>query len=404
VIRIGPDNTMGPIATLLSPDMSRTVAQLDYAVAGSTGMAIIQRESGQYQAPYNVYTATFDPVTLSGGAIWAGTDPYATYRFITADGQAHVSGEAGGMFGSNDTQVAAGIWAALGGAALLNVGAEVTRHSSSSFVIGSSESSNAPNNRFTGRQQAAVAALHYFFPFSQLTNTEYGGSVCKTSAATSTPYSYSEPNKGTPETVPPSGCGAGLTIESWYHTPERRMKNPESNLEPLRPAVRRWLRLTVAAIAVLVLMVLLAVGGYVALISGWHPIPSTTLGCSLHKRFHSFSGSPVTKSENLGLATDCLKVTISGRDQAIRDIQKIAAIRAWFDSRSDLWVENFLNAPDQHKPLIVIRACNQAPGTSETSVYLDEDWIGLNPSKRFQRPICRGEWKEMAAIITGANP
>ena len=66
-------------------------------------------------------------------------------------------------------------------------------------------------------------------------------------------------------------------------------------------------------------MVLLSVAGYVGIIFGWHPIPSTALGRSLHKRFHSFSGSPVTKSENLGLATDCLEVTTAGREGIVRD-------------------------------------------------------------------------------------
>ena len=182
------------------------------------------------------------------------------------------------------------------------------------------------------------------------------------------------------------------------------MSYTESDLQPLRPVVRRSLRVAVAAIAALVLIVVLSIAAYVGLIFGWHPIPSTSLGCSLHKRFHSFSGSPVTKSENLGLATDCLKVTISGREDIIRDADKIAAVRAWLDSRSDLWIENFLNPPDQGKPLIVIRTCNQPRGTAETYVYVDEDWIGFYPSKRYQRPICRGEWKEMAAIVTGAKP
>lgn len=96
---------------------------------------------------------------------------------------------------------------------------------------------------------------------------------------------------------------------------------------------------------------------------------------------------------------------MAGREEIIRDAQTIAAVREWLDARSDLWVENFLNAPDQGHPLIVIRACTQpSPGISETSVYLDEDWIGVNPSKRYQRPICRGEWREMAAIIMGARP
>jgi hypothetical protein len=179
---------------------------------------------------------------------------------------------------------------------------------------------------------------------------------------------------------------------------------PESDLEPLPPAVRRSLRAAVAAISVVVFLVPLLVAAYIGLLFGWHPIPTTALGCALHKRFHSFSGSPVTKSENLQLATDCLKVSIFGREEIIRDAQKIAVVRAWLDSRSDLWVENFLNAPDQGKPLIVIRGCNQPPETSDTYVYLDEDWIGSVPSKRYQRPICRGEWREMAAIITAARP
>jgi hypothetical protein len=170
----------------------------------------------------------------------------------------------------------------------------------------------------------------------------------------------------------------------------------ESDLEPLPPAVRRLLRAGGVVIVVAVFSALLWGAAYVGLLFGWHPIPSTALGCSLHKRFHSFNGSPV----KLQLATDCLKVTISGREEIIRDAQKIAAIRAWLDSRSDLWLENFLNGPDEGTPIIEIRACNQPPGTSDAYVYLDEDWIGFSPSKRHQRPICRGEWREMAAIIT----
>ena len=96
-------------------------------------------------------------------------------------------------------------------------------------------------------------------------------------------------------------------------------------------------------IVVVVLAVVLWIAAYVGLIFGWHPIPSTALGCSLHKRFHSFNGSPV-KSENLQMATDCLKVTIFEREEIIRDAPTIAAVRVWLDSRSDLWVENILNA------------------------------------------------------------
>ena len=105
------------------------------------------------------------------------------------------------------------------------------------------------------------------------------------------------------------------------------------------------------------------------------------------------------------MAKDCLKATIFGREEILRDAQKVAAVRAWFDSRSDLWIENIIKgiAPDQGEPLIVIRSCDQPSGTSDTSyVYLNEDWIGFYPSKMHQRPICRGEWRQMAAIIKGS--
>ena len=181
------------------------------------------------------------------------------------------------------------------------------------------------------------------------------------------------------------------------------MNYTESDLEPLPPAVRRSLRGAAAAISVVVLLVLLWAAAYIGLIFGWHPIPTTALGCSLHKRFHSANG-PLVESENLLLATDCLKVTLFGREDAIRGAQKIKAIRGWLDSRSDLWVENFLHAPDQGTPLIIIRACTRPPGTSDSYVYLEDDWVGFNPGKRLQRPICRGEWREMAAIITATRP
>jgi hypothetical protein len=162
-------------------------------------------------------------------------------------------------------------------------------------------------------------------------------------------------------------------------------------------------RAQATAVAAIVFVLLLGIGGYAALIFGWQPIPSTALGCSLHKRFHSFHGNPV-KSENLPLATDCLRVTILGQEEIVRNVHKIAAVRAWLDSRSDLWVENFLNAPDQDAQLLTIRSCSPPAGTSEGYVYLGEDWIGVNPSKRLQRPICRGEWREMAAILSADGP
>src|SRR4051812_28697276 len=197
-------------------------------------------------------------------------------------------------------------------------------------------------------------------------------------------------------------CRSGGSDEDGLNGCSMSHINPED--VPLPARLRRFLRASAVAVAAIVFALVVAIVGYGALIFGWHPIPSTALGCSLHKRFHSFHGAPV-KFENLELATDCLKVTVHGRDEIVRDAQKIAAARAWFDSRSDLWVENFLNAPDQSPQLLTIRACNPPPGSSDGYVYLTEDWIGSNPSKRLQRPICRAEWREIAAILStaGAN-
>jgi len=79
------------------------------------------------------------------------------------------------------------------------------------------------------------------------------------------------------------------------------MSHIEPEDVPLPPTLRRFLGVSAAAVAAIVLVLLIGIGGYVALIFGWHPIPSTALGCSLHKRFHSFHGAPV-KFENLQLA------------------------------------------------------------------------------------------------------
>jgi hypothetical protein len=107
-----------------------------------------------------------------------------------------------------------------------------------------------------------------------------------------------------------------------------RLSHLEPEDVPLPPTLRRFLGVSAAAVAAIVFVLLIGIGGYAALIFGWHPIPSTALGCSLRKRFHSFHGNPV-KSENLQLATDCLRVTILGQEEIVRNVQKIAAARAW---------------------------------------------------------------------------
>ena len=98
---------------------------------------------------------------------------------------------------------------------------------------------------------------------------------------------------------------------------ERGLDYTDPDLKPLPPTGRRVLRIPVVAGIAVSFAIVLGVGGSVALLFGWHPIPSTALVCSLHKRSHSFSGSPVTKSDNLQLATDCLKVTIFGREEMV---------------------------------------------------------------------------------------
>jgi hypothetical protein len=170
---------------------------------------------------------------------------------------------------------------------------------------------------------------------------------------------------------------------------------------PFSARVRRALRATGAAVFIASVTVVLSGVGYVKLVFGWHPIPSTAIGCSLHKKFHSFNGMRM-KSENVGLATDCLKAVVQGREATVRDQRRITAIRAWFDSRTDLWIENILTtAPDPGPPFIVLRACE---AERDHHVYVNEDWIGYSPSKSHQRPICRGEWRELAAIIGGVEP
>ena len=181
VIRIGPDNTMGPVTTLLPPDILKTVAEVDYAVAGTTGKAIIKRQSASYLDPsypgHTVSTATFDPIALTASIEFAGTDFHeAYYRFITADGQVHVSGETTG----NDTQVAPGVWATLGGTASAVVGPVVGLSSSSSLLTGGSTSSNALMGTYRTEDDAAKAILRELNPASIAFNWEYGGPICKT--------------------------------------------------------------------------------------------------------------------------------------------------------------------------------------------------------------------------------
>ena len=145
VIRIGPDNTMGPMTTLLPAGMLFSAAEVDYAVSDTTGVALIKRESGHDGDPTNVYKASFDPVTLAAAVTPFSTDPYVSLRFISSDGDVFASGETTG----NDAQVAAGLWAGLGGTASLREGPDILVHPSSSYLPGSSYSTNRASRPLT---------------------------------------------------------------------------------------------------------------------------------------------------------------------------------------------------------------------------------------------------------------
>ena len=64
------------------------------------------------------------------------------------------------MFGANDNQVARGMWAGLGRTASLWVGPEVDIESSSSYLTGSAQSTNA----------GLIPSIHYFLPEGELVN------------------------------------------------------------------------------------------------------------------------------------------------------------------------------------------------------------------------------------------
>ena len=182
VIRIGPDNTMGPMTTLLPAGMLFSAAEVDYAVSDTTGVALIKRESGHDGDPTNVYKATFDPVTLAAAVTPFSTDPYVSLRFISSDGDVYASGETGGMFGSNDNQVAFGVWAGIGARAVLSVAPILGAAPSSSLVTGGATSANAWFPGFSTIDEAAKDVLRNLNPISIFRNWEYAGHVCKTGA------------------------------------------------------------------------------------------------------------------------------------------------------------------------------------------------------------------------------
>ncbi|MGH9409561.1 MAG: hypothetical protein ACRD1V_08920 [Vicinamibacterales bacterium] len=163
----------------------------------------------------------------------------------------------------------------------------------------------------------------------------------------------------------------------------------------MRPRDVRVVRIIVMALVAATLVAIVCGAAYVGLIEGWHPIPGTSVGCALHKRFHASDLAPVSSRE-LGLETGCLNVLINGQRTVVQDPRVLQRARAWFDARSDLWSERFLTATALDEPAIEIERCSELSGPR---VSVSEDWIEFVPSKGLRRPICQGEWRALALIL-----
>jgi len=122
--------------------------EIDYAVTDTVGRALIKRYTDETTHHYEVYDISFDPTSLSPvDTPFPSTDPYVSFRFISTGGAVYASGVAGGTFGANDNQVAPGIWVTLGAGPSMTLGPEVDVHWASSYLQGSSSSTNGADRR-----------------------------------------------------------------------------------------------------------------------------------------------------------------------------------------------------------------------------------------------------------------
>jgi len=78
-------------------------------------------------------------------------------------------------------------------------------------------------------------------------------------------------------------------------------------LDPLPPKVRTSTLIAASIFSVLALAVLASACSFLALSFGWHPLPHTTFGCSLHKKFRAGDGR--IDFEQLFPDDDCLIVS-----------------------------------------------------------------------------------------------
>jgi hypothetical protein len=168
-------------------------------------------------------------------------------------------------------------------------------------------------------------------------------------------------------------------------------------LEPLPPTVRRSLQVAAFIGAAAAFSIIFVVGSGAALMFGWHPLPETAVGCYLHKTFHAFNAR--VESQKLIANADCIKVSTLRRDGMIRDATRIKALHSWLATRVELWQENLLSLIDKPgPPVLIIRPCSQRHDYDEY-IYANEDWLGVVPGKALMRPICRNQWREVAALV-----
>ena len=147
----------------------------------------------------------------------------------------------------------------------------------------------------------------------------------------------------------------------------------------------------------------------VALYFGWHPLPETAIGCSLHEKYHR--GGWRAEPEKIIATADCIRVTIPGphgvspgRSYVIQGADQIEALRSWLSARHNLWAGAPILYPHARPRLRFIRPCRtQQPGYDQF-IAANEDWLVDGKGKGLLRPICRGEWRELSALVRSSEP
>jgi hypothetical protein len=170
------------------------------------------------------------------------------------------------------------------------------------------------------------------------------------------------------------------------------------DLEPLPPRVRRGLSLIGIIVGVVTLGCLLYASADVALAIGWHPFPETAIGCSLHKKFHSWKTH--VQPERVIAHADCLDITLFEREIVITDSHRIDALRSWLTERPDFWGERvgpFDATPGW--PSLTVRDCTERADSGQKMLG-NQDWIAVSGGLGQWHPICRDEWRALVALVS----